>query len=125
LRKSEARFLLPFARMRGAGKIGGVGAALFTPHFEGGCNAGHAVLNFEACVRLLLCLEVQAKEGRSVMPLRDHFRPPLDDETQLEGFHGGWPVMIVAQLSRHLPGRYVAAPRVHSGGGGRDRCRGL
>src|SRR5437762_3044927 len=49
------------------------------------------------------------------MPLRDHFRPPLDDETQWEGFHGGWPMMIVAHLTRHLPRRYVAAPRVHSG----------
>src|SRR5207245_9127912 len=49
------------------------------------------------------------------MPLRDHFRPPLDDETQWEGFHGGWPMMMVAHLSRTLPRRYVAAPRVHSG----------
>ena len=49
------------------------------------------------------------------MPLRDHFRSPLDDETQWEGFHGGWPMMIVTHLSRHLPRRYVAAPRVHSG----------
>jgi len=49
------------------------------------------------------------------MPLRDHFRPPLDDETQWEGFHGGWPVIMVAHLSRTLPRRYVAAPRVHSG----------
>lgn len=49
------------------------------------------------------------------MPLRDHFHPPLDDETQWEGFHGGWPMMIVAQLGRVLPRRYVAAPRVHSG----------
>ncbi|HYV39999.1 MAG TPA: DUF4058 family protein [Gemmataceae bacterium] len=49
------------------------------------------------------------------MPLRDHFRPPLDDETQWEGFHGGWPMMIVASLTRKLPPRYVAAPRVHLG----------
>lgn len=49
------------------------------------------------------------------MPLRDHFRPPLDNETPWEGFHGGWPMMIVAQLGRVLPRRYVAAPRVHSG----------
>jgi hypothetical protein len=49
------------------------------------------------------------------MPLRDHFRPPLDDETQWEGFHGGWPMMIVAHLTRTLPRRYVAAPRVHTG----------
>ncbi len=49
------------------------------------------------------------------MPLRDHFRPPLDDETAWEGFHGGWPMMLVADLSRRLPRRYVAAPRVHTG----------
>lgn len=49
------------------------------------------------------------------MPLRDHFRPPLDDETAWEGFHGQWPAMIVLSLSAHLPRGYVAAPRVHAG----------
>jgi len=49
------------------------------------------------------------------MPLRDHFRPPLDDQTSWEGFHGGWPMMIVQALARKLPSHYVAAPRVHSG----------
>jgi hypothetical protein len=49
------------------------------------------------------------------MPLRDHFRPPLDDLTSWEGFHGGWPMVIVQQLGKKLPVRYVAAPRVHSG----------
>jgi hypothetical protein len=49
------------------------------------------------------------------MPLRDHFRPPLDDVTSWEGFHGGWPMMIVQALAGKLPRRYVAAPRVHSG----------
>jgi hypothetical protein len=49
------------------------------------------------------------------MPLRDHFRPPLDDVTSWEGFHGGWPMVIVQGLARILPRRYVAAPRVHSG----------
>jgi hypothetical protein len=49
------------------------------------------------------------------MPLRDHFRPPLDDLTSWEGFHGQWPAMIVQALARQLPRRYVAAPRVHSG----------
>ena len=39
------------------------------------------------------------------MPLRDHFRPPLDDETQWEGLHGGWPMMIVSHLTRVLPRR--------------------
>src|SRR5437588_3599685 len=50
-----------------------------------------------------------------LMPLRDHFRPPLDDLRHWEGFHATWPVMIVALLRRKLPRRYFAEPRVHSG----------
>lgn len=49
------------------------------------------------------------------MPLRDHFRSPLDDFTAWEGFHGGWPMVIVQALSRILPAQFVAAPRVHLG----------
>ncbi len=49
------------------------------------------------------------------MPLRDHFRPPLDEITSWEGFHGGWPMVIVQQLRKQLPSGYVAEPRVHSG----------
>ena len=49
------------------------------------------------------------------MPLRDHFRPPLDLITSWEGFHGGWPMVIVQHLGKILPDRYVAAPRVHLG----------
>lgn len=49
------------------------------------------------------------------MPLRDHFRPPLDTVASWEEFHGGWPMVIVQQLRRRLPAGYVAAPRVHAG----------
>src|SRR5947208_3208566 len=49
------------------------------------------------------------------MPLRDHFRPPLDKSRHWEGFHGGWPMMIAATLSKVLPGRYFAEPRVRLG----------
>lgn len=49
------------------------------------------------------------------MPLRDHFRPPLDNEHHWEGFHATWPVMIVANLNPKLPRGYSAEPRVHSG----------
>ncbi len=48
------------------------------------------------------------------MPLRDHFRPPLDLVTSWEGFHGQWPAVIVQQLRKQLPAGYVAEPRVHS-----------
>jgi hypothetical protein len=32
----------------------------------------------------------------NAMPLRDNFRPPLEDESEWKGFHDGWPMMIVA-----------------------------
>ncbi len=47
------------------------------------------------------------------MPLRDHFRPPLDNIASWEGFHGQWPAVIVQQLRKQLPDGYVAEPRVH------------
>jgi hypothetical protein len=68
------------------------------------------------------------------MPLRDHFRPPLDDITSWEGFHGRWPAMIVMgiaifpaaeMLSYEVPGELqdlvllikgVYASHRHSGG---------
>src|SRR5579884_3022073 len=49
------------------------------------------------------------------MPLRDHFRPPVVNITSWEGFHGGWPMVIVQQLRKQLPAGYVAEPRVHLG----------
>jgi hypothetical protein len=49
------------------------------------------------------------------MPLRDHFRPPLDSVRSCDELHGAWPTVIVMALNRTLPPRYVAAPRVHLG----------
>ena len=49
------------------------------------------------------------------MPLRDHFRPPVDKKASWEGFHGSWPAVIVMALNRELPPRYLAEPRVHLG----------
>jgi Protein of unknown function (DUF4058) len=49
------------------------------------------------------------------MPLRDHFRPPLDESRSWDELHGAWPTVIVMALNRKLPSRYVAAPRVHLG----------
>jgi hypothetical protein len=49
------------------------------------------------------------------MPLRDHFRSPLDDVHSWDELHGGWPMMIVRQLSEVLPEPYFAAPGVHLG----------
>jgi hypothetical protein len=49
------------------------------------------------------------------MPLRDHFRPPVWTQSSWEGFHGGWPMTMVQQLSRELPPEFTAEPRVHLG----------
>jgi hypothetical protein len=49
------------------------------------------------------------------MPLRDHFRPPVDEIASWEELHGQWPAVIVHQLRQQLPAGYVAGPRVHSG----------
>ncbi len=49
------------------------------------------------------------------MPLRDHFRPPLDDLHSWDELHGGWPMMIVRKLVEVLPEPYYAAPGVHLG----------
>jgi hypothetical protein len=49
------------------------------------------------------------------MPLRDHFRPPLDHVKSWEELLGQWPAMIVIALVRRLPPRYVAGPRIHLG----------
>ncbi|MGH7193557.1 MAG: DUF4058 family protein [Candidatus Saccharimonadales bacterium] len=49
------------------------------------------------------------------MPLRDHFRPPLDDNRRWQGMHGMWPAMIVTALRNKLPKGYFAEPTVQTG----------
>jgi len=49
------------------------------------------------------------------MPLRDHFRPPVELKHSWDELHGMWPAVIVQQLSPLLPEGYIAAPRVHLG----------
>ena len=49
------------------------------------------------------------------MPLLDHFRPPIFNKGSWEGFHGGWPMMMVMDLCKSLPEQYTAEPRVYLG----------
>jgi hypothetical protein len=49
------------------------------------------------------------------MPLRDHFRPPVEKRHSWDELHGGWPMVIVQNLYPTLPDGYVAAPGVHLG----------
>jgi hypothetical protein len=49
------------------------------------------------------------------MPLRDHFRPPVEKKHSWDELHGMWPGEIVRQLFPILPEGYVAAPGVHLG----------
>lgn len=49
------------------------------------------------------------------MPLRDHFRSPLNDIHSWDGLHAMWPAMIVRQINEVLPEPYFAEPGVHLG----------
>ena len=49
------------------------------------------------------------------MPLRDHFRSPLNDHFSWDVVHGQWPALIVQQLGKILPPQYVAGPHIHLG----------
>jgi hypothetical protein len=49
------------------------------------------------------------------MPLRDHFRSPVNDTHSWDEVHGQWPGEIVRDLTTILPAGYRAAPRVHLG----------
>ncbi len=49
------------------------------------------------------------------MPLRDHFRSPLDDVHSWDELHGMWPALIVRKLVEVLPEPYFAAPGIHLG----------
>jgi hypothetical protein len=49
------------------------------------------------------------------MPLRDHFRSPVNDRHTWDALHAMWPGNIVRQLFDILPAGYVSAPGVHFG----------
>src|SRR4051794_10947177 len=49
------------------------------------------------------------------MPLRDHFRSPVNDRHSWDELHGMWPAVIVQHLFPLLPEGYVAAPNIHLG----------
>src|SRR5579862_7404685 len=49
------------------------------------------------------------------MPLRDHFRSPVDDVHSWDGLHAMWPAMIVQKLIEVLPEPYFAIPGISLG----------
>ncbi|HEY2786916.1 MAG TPA: DUF4058 family protein [Fimbriiglobus sp.] len=49
------------------------------------------------------------------MPLRDHFRSPVNDTHSWDEVHGQWPAEIVRILNPLLPPGFRAAPQVHLG----------
>jgi hypothetical protein len=49
------------------------------------------------------------------MPLRDHFRSPVNDTHSWDEVHGGCPMEIVRDLTTILPSGFRAAPKVHLG----------
>ena len=49
------------------------------------------------------------------MPLRDHFRSPVNDTHSWDEVHGGWPMEIVRTLRSVLPAGFRAGPNIHLG----------
>jgi hypothetical protein len=49
------------------------------------------------------------------MPLRDHFRSPVNDPHSWDEAHGGWPGEIVRSLRGILPPGFRAGPNIHLG----------
>jgi Protein of unknown function (DUF4058) len=49
------------------------------------------------------------------MPLRDHFRPPVDTIASWEEVHGAWPTTIAYRLNSSLPPNYRCGVKVHLG----------
>jgi hypothetical protein len=49
------------------------------------------------------------------MPLRDHFRSPVNDTHSWDELHGQWPGEMVRHLRTILPAGFRAAPQVHLG----------
>lgn len=49
------------------------------------------------------------------MPLRDHFRSPVNDTHSWDECHGQWPGEIVRALTAILPAGFRAGPKVHLG----------
>ena len=49
------------------------------------------------------------------MPVRDHFRPPLNSPPTWEGVHGLWPALLVIDIAKTLPPEFVVQPRIHHG----------
>ena len=47
------------------------------------------------------------------MPLRDHFRSPVNDKHRWDAVHGGWPMEIVRTLFDLLPPGFIAEPKVY------------
>src|SRR5438445_5501417 len=52
----------------------------------------------------------------NVMPLLDHFHPPVSERRTWEGFHGLWAAALVEKLNRDiLADEYFADMQVHIG----------
>ncbi len=49
------------------------------------------------------------------MPLRDHFRSPVNDKHRWDAVHGQWPGELVRTLFDLIPDDFVAEPTVHHG----------
>src|SRR5207244_1868906 len=53
--------------------------------------------------------------GPSMIPLHDHFRPPLSLRRHWHAFHSAWSTYLASHLNDQLPEGYFAEPNVQFG----------
>lgn len=59
-------------------------------------------------------IETRAR-GDRLMPLQDHFHPPLSVRRHWTSFHSCWATCLAADLNRRLPPRYFAEANAQFG----------
>src|SRR6266849_7485997 len=61
-------------------------------------------------------IQVRLENGKVIMPLLDHFHPPLSAERRWESFHSSWATRIADGLTEcWLPPNYIAEEHAHLG----------
>jgi hypothetical protein len=100
--------LLPFPNRIIIGKI----CQLFPPaRLLAWCGTAHVDLATSFPIRV----RVQSSRKEELVPLRDHFHPPVENIASWEEVHGAWPATIAYRLNATLPPQYRCGVKVHLG----------
>src|SRR5438034_4666018 len=65
----------------------------------------------------VLCCRQPHRSGGAVMPLSDHFQPPLYPHHHWESFHSNWATRIADGIAALLPPEFQVEEHTHAGPG--------